>query len=93
MWRMDLWTQLGKEGVGRVEKVALACVHNHVYHSWGEAAVEHTELSLVLCDDLQADGLPRREAQEGYDMCTHTVDSSCTARHCKAITCQLKNNK
>ena len=28
--RMDLWTQWGKMRVGRIERVALRCMHYHV---------------------------------------------------------------
>ena len=44
-----------------------------------EAAVQHREITSVLCNDLEGwDG--RREAQEREDICTHIIDSSyCTA--------------
>ena len=47
-----------------------------------EAAVQHRELSLAFCDDLEGwDGfMGRREVQEGDHICIHTADSfHCTA--------------
>lgn len=30
MWRVELWTQQGKERVGPIERVAVTQIHNHV---------------------------------------------------------------
>ena len=42
-----------------------------------EVAVQHRELSLVLCDNLEGwDGVEDgREVQEGKDICTPMADS------------------
>ena len=49
-------------------------------NSWWAAAVSHRELSLVLRDDLEAEDVLGREAQEGVDICIHIADSLlCTA--------------
>ena len=44
-------------------------------NSWWEAVVWHSELSLVLCNDLEGwDGEGGRQAQEGGDISTHMAD-------------------
>ena len=71
--RTDLWTQWGKGRLGRIERVALTCIHYmcKIDSSW-EAVVQHREVSLVLCDDLEGwDGEGGKEAQEGGDMQTY----------------------
>ena len=59
-----LWTpnvkmmlvQQGKERVGQTERVALKCIHSHMYmDSLWEAAVQQ-KLSSVLCDDTEGVG-------------------------------------
>ena len=43
-----------------------------------EPAVQHRELSSVLCDDLDRwDGGDGREVQEGGDIYIHIADSLC----------------
>ena len=43
-----------------------------------EAAVEHRELSSVLCGDLEGwDLRAGREVQEGGDICIHIADAQC----------------
>ena len=47
-----------------------------------EAAIEHSELNVVLSDDLEGWGEARgwKQAQEGGDICIHIADSlRCTA--------------
>ena len=47
-------------------------------YSWWEAAGQHRELSLVLCDDLEGwvEG-GGKEIQEGGGICKHIGDSLC----------------
>ena len=55
------------------------CTQTHKDSSWG-AAVEHRELSSVLCDGLEGwDGGGGREVQEGGD-------SQADLLHCTAET-------
>ena len=48
----------------------------NLFNKW-EAAVEHWELSSVICDDLQAWIGGGWEAQERGDICIPTADSHC----------------
>ena len=50
------------------------CTQTHKDSSWG-AAVEHRELSSVICDDLQAWNGGGREAQERGNKCIFMTDS------------------
>ena len=68
---MDLRTG----GGGRVSWDKVREWHGHIYTttckiaSWWEAAAQHREISLVLCDDLEGwDREDGRVAQEGEDM-------------------------
>ena len=61
-----------------------------------EAAVQHGELSSVLCDDLEAwlggaGGRGKREGIYVYLQLIHHVQQK-LIQHCKAITLQLKIN-
>ena len=49
------------------------CTLPRVKHSSWEAAVEHSGLSAMLCDDLE--GQDGGGAREGGDICTHGADS------------------
>ena len=49
------------------------CTLPRVKHSSWEAAVEHSGLSSMLCDDLE--GQDGGGAREGGDICTHGADS------------------
>ena len=49
--RMDLWTQSGKEGVGRMEKIALTCVTRQLVRR--SCIKQEAHHSLALCDDLK----------------------------------------
>ena len=62
-----------------------------------EAAVQHRELSPVLCDNLEGwDGL-RGELQERGDICalwlTHVLIWQKPTQYCKAIILQLKKEE
>ena len=65
-------------------------------NSQGEAAVWHSELSLVLCNDLERwDGEGGRQAQEGGDVSAHIWLIHVVVQHtltqpCQAIIFQLK---
>ena len=54
----------------------------------GEPTVEHRELYLMHCGDLNT-----KEIQKGAERCTHTADSFCctvetNTQHCKATILQ-----
>ena len=70
---------VGKESVGQTERVALTYIYTTIYkiYSQWEAAIQHRELNLVLCDNLGWGGVDwgRGEAQEGGAMCIHIADS------------------
>ena len=73
-----MWTQCGKERVGRTERLALTSIVCKRDSLW-EAAVQHKELSPVLCADLE-----QWEGDGGHGRvrgpCIHTADSHfCTA--------------
>ena len=96
--RMDLRTQ----GVGRVSWNEVRECHGLTYttkskrDSQWEAATQHREISLVLCDYLERwDREVRRETQEGGDLgiyvyvyLIHFVIKQKLTHHCKSIILQ-----
>ena len=79
-WRVDLRTQDG--GVVGWDEVREW--HGHTYATkcrmdgWWEAAAQHREISLVLCDHLEGWGKEGDARGRGYgDMCIHMADSLC----------------
>ena len=52
------------------------------------AAVQHRELSSVLCDDLEGWGgrKARRETQEAKDICIPRADSHCRTAETNTIS-------
>ena len=51
--RADLWTQWGKERVGRIERIAWKHTLPYVIQKEMEICFVDTELNLVLCDNLE----------------------------------------
>ena len=72
-----LYTQVWGEGErGRIETVTLTCIYTTMCKTdrlW-EAAVYHSELNLVFCDDLDRGMRDGREAQEGENICVFVGD-------------------
>ena len=68
-------TQWGKEGVGRVERIAWKHIAICNTES-GNLLCRHRELNSVLCDNLEGwDGMgDGREVQEGGGICIPAAD-------------------
>ena len=82
--RMDTWTQQGRGGWDELgDQVSHKYTTMCKIDSQWEPAVQHTELSSVLCDNLHGqDEGSGREVQEGGDIDIHIADSL----HCTAET-------
>ena len=88
MWRMDLWTQAGKQRVGKIERAAVMHMHYHVQNR----KLPYNTGSSAQCSAMTWRGAMEvggREVQEKRDICMHIVDSLC----CTAETYTMLHSK
>ena len=93
-YRADLWTQRGKERVGRMGRAALTCTHHHVSDrglAGSCGAAQGAQLGAVT---TREEGRGGREGLERgmhvYIWLIHAVVLQKLIRYCKAIIFQLK---